>query len=208
MKAKTLNKTELYELVLRYQKEGNIKARNEIITCNMGLVYKLAHKYQFGTFELDDLVSEGVFGLITAIDKFDTSKGLAFSTYAYHWIRHCVQRYTEKPYHKKDSLILSIDEPIFTKEDEKSSLHDIVPDKSIDPTEKKDLLDWCLVNSQLFKKRDQKVFLLYYGFDGVNLTNKEIADIFGLTQQRVQQIIKDCLTVLTKEFTKIGTIIK
>jgi RNA polymerase sigma factor (sigma-70 family) len=83
-------KTELSELFAQAQ-AGNVKARDVLVRANMGLVHSIARKVgrTRSDADMEDLVSEGTVGILTAIQKFDPARGVAFSTYAYRWIeRH------------------------------------------------------------------------------------------------------------------------
>jgi RNA polymerase sigma factor (sigma-70 family) len=69
-------------------KAGDAAARERMILANMGLVVNLAHRYADQGDLLDDLIQEGMWGLIRAVDAFDPQKhNTRFSTYAAHWIR-------------------------------------------------------------------------------------------------------------------------
>jgi RNA polymerase primary sigma factor len=72
--------------------EGDPAARQRMITANIRLVVHWARCYQHRGVDLADLVQEGVFGLIRAVDKFDAERGYRFSTYASWWIRQALQR--------------------------------------------------------------------------------------------------------------------
>ena len=76
------------ELVTLYKKNGNMDTRNKIIINNIGLVYAAARKRINTTacFTLDDLVQEGVIGMIKGIERFDPTRDTRFSTYVYYWI--------------------------------------------------------------------------------------------------------------------------
>jgi len=72
-------------------------ARDEIIRTNMGFVYMIARKVGMATgYDVDDLVQEGVFGLIKACDEFDESYGVKFLTYAANWVRAYIGRSIER----------------------------------------------------------------------------------------------------------------
>jgi RNA polymerase nonessential primary-like sigma factor len=71
---------------------GDNAAKDEMIERNLRLVIALARHYQNAGVPLEDLVQEGVLGLIRAVEKFDASRRLRFSTYATWWIREGVQR--------------------------------------------------------------------------------------------------------------------
>jgi RNA polymerase primary sigma factor len=73
----------LAELVER----GDRRAREEMIVRNLRLVFALARPYRGRGVSVDDLVQEGIVGLIRAVEKFDHRRGLKFSTYAVWWIR-------------------------------------------------------------------------------------------------------------------------
>jgi RNA polymerase primary sigma factor len=67
--------------------EHTIEARNKVVNCNLKLVLKFARKYQNYGLPLDDIIQEGNTGLMHAIDKYDASMGVKFTTYAVWWIR-------------------------------------------------------------------------------------------------------------------------
>ncbi|MGZ5056958.1 MAG: sigma-70 family RNA polymerase sigma factor [Methylobacter sp.] len=68
------------------------KTRQEMIARNMGLVAYVAHKYKTTALGFDDLLQEGVVGLIKAVDRFDPERGYQFSTYAMPWIKQAISR--------------------------------------------------------------------------------------------------------------------
>lgn len=74
-------------------KNGDKKERNKVVVDNQGLVYNVARRYINADVEFDDLIQEGNIGLMRAIDLFDESKGIKFSTYAFYWIRTKIRRY-------------------------------------------------------------------------------------------------------------------
>lgn len=73
-------------------KDGDTSAKEEIIQKNLKLVVAIAKKYKGTHLSFMDLVQEGTFGLIAAVDKFDISLGFKFSTYATYWIRQAISK--------------------------------------------------------------------------------------------------------------------
>lgn len=79
------------ELIARAQ-AGDIAARNTLLASNEGLIGLVTTRMRYPRTFHEDLMQEGVFGLMRAIDKFDIRRGLKFSTYAVFWIRAKLQR--------------------------------------------------------------------------------------------------------------------
>ena len=107
-----LSVEEQKELGKRYKENGDLKARDRLINCNLRLVVNIAHGYkkQIKSFQVLDLIQEGNFGLIRAIETYDPDKG-AFTTYAIPWIRQCIMRglaekedEIRKPAHIKEAI--------------------------------------------------------------------------------------------------------
>jgi len=76
--------------------QGDERARQRMVDANIRLVFSIAGRYTCRSMSFDDLVQEGVIGLLQAINKFDGERGNRFSTYATWWIRQAITRAIEK----------------------------------------------------------------------------------------------------------------
>jgi RNA polymerase primary sigma factor len=86
-----LEPEEEIELAQRIER-GDLAAKDRLIDANLRLVVSIARRYQGQGLSMNDLVQEGMLGLIRAAEKFDWRKGFRFSTYATIWIRQALQR--------------------------------------------------------------------------------------------------------------------
>jgi len=86
-----LTAAEEIELAKRIER-GDLEAKNRMINSNLRLVVAQARRYQGHGLPLEDLVQEGMLGLIRAVEKFDWRRGFKFSTYGTLWIRQAIQR--------------------------------------------------------------------------------------------------------------------
>lgn len=76
----------------RRVRQGDERARKEFIEANLKLVVLIAKQYRLCGIPLGDLIGEGNFGLMKAVEKFDPERGYRFSTYAFHWIHQAIKR--------------------------------------------------------------------------------------------------------------------
>jgi len=99
-----------------------MKTTTEIMHQNLGLVHKLSYRYQRPGISRKDLVQEGTLGLHRAIVKYDPSKGVKLSTYAYPWIRSYMSRYVQKTRKAMDYLPVA---EVYNPEPESESLNEV-----------------------------------------------------------------------------------
>jgi RNA polymerase primary sigma factor len=76
----------------RQVKQGSIEAKQRMVESNLRLVVSIAKRYRCRGLAFEDLVQEGIIGLVAAITRYDPDKGYRFSTYATHWIRQAIGR--------------------------------------------------------------------------------------------------------------------
>jgi RNA polymerase primary sigma factor len=82
--------------LIRRAKAGDRGSMERLIQANARLIYKVARRYHCRSYSTEDLVQEGVLGLILAVERFDPERGCRLSTYAMHWIRQSIARAVEQ----------------------------------------------------------------------------------------------------------------
>ena len=88
-----LTREEELALALRYHQDGDVEAARALVLGNLRFVVKIAHEYRGYSFALLELVQEGNIGLMTAVKKFDPTKGYRLISYAVWWIRAYMQSF-------------------------------------------------------------------------------------------------------------------
>lgn len=88
-----LSPEEEHEYAVRYQETGDPKAAEKLITSNLRLVIKIAWQYHRKWAQILDLIQEGSYGLVEALDRYDPSRQVRFSSYAQYWIRAMILRF-------------------------------------------------------------------------------------------------------------------
>src|SRR5262249_27753802 len=89
--SRLLTADEEVELASRIQC-GDHDAKQRMIEANLRLVISIAKRYRCKSMSFEDLVQEGIIGLMAAVIRYDPKKGYRFSTYATHWIRQAIGR--------------------------------------------------------------------------------------------------------------------
>ncbi len=95
-KAAILEKSEEFELINDWKDKKNPRSLQKILNAYLRLAVSYARKYSSYGLPIDDLIHEGVLGIMHALEKFDTSKDFRLSTYASWWIRASIQDYILK----------------------------------------------------------------------------------------------------------------
>src|SRR5690349_15609603 len=96
-KKQHLSKDDLLKVIRKYHRCKDVdekdRLRDVVVENNVRLVISLAHRYASKTNQSpDDLFQNGIIGVLVALDKFKPGKGLAFSTYAVHWIDNFIRK--------------------------------------------------------------------------------------------------------------------
>ena len=202
---KPLTAREEREWLERYQ-EGDQEARATLIERNMRLVAHVAKKYQNTDYDMEDLLSVGTIGLIKAVNTFHTDRGSRLATYAAKCVENEILMLLRA--NKKYSKEVSLFEPIgVDKDGETVSLVDVIEMEnkealetiilSQDIKELYDAFDHCL------RDTEKKVIGMRYGlYGGKEHTQREIADMLGISRSYVSRIEKKSIEKLRMEFEK------
>lgn len=185
-------------------KEGDLKAKHELIEHNLRLVAHVAKKYQASEEDMEDLISIGTIGLIKAVETFKTDRQIKLATYAARCIDNELLMYFRGK--KKSSKDVSLYEPIGTdKEGNQINLLDIAAGEEIDVVEKmeeseniKKLYGYI---PRVLNDREQTVISMRYGILGNEIhTQKEVAKKLEISRSYVSRIEKKALLKLRKCF--------
>ena len=181
------------EEYLCLSEQGDQKAKDILIEHNLRLVVFLAKKYENTGVDLEDLVSIGTIGLIKGINTFHRGKNIKLATYASRCIDNEILMYLRK--NKKTKTEVSIDASL-SYDSEGNELHledvlgtedDIVTNSIEDEDDKKIMIE----EIKRLNKRDRDILILRYGLFGVEeKTQKEVADMLGISQSYISRIEK------------------
>lgn len=185
--------------------QGDIEARNILVEHNLRLVAHIIKKYYSNQNDQDDLVSIGTIGLIKAINTFDINKNIKLSSYASRCIENEILMYFRNL--KKSSQDISLNEAIDTDKDgnplsiiDVLSVDDNILDTLNNKLNKNKLNDY--INSEL-DKRERQVIILRYGLDNNKpLTQREVANILGVSRSYISRIETKALKTLRRKYDK------
>lgn len=174
-------------------KNGDIEARNKLIEHNLRLVVFLAKKFDSTGCDLEDLVSIGSLGLIKGITTYKIDKNIKLATYASRCITNEILMYLRKNKNRKGEISLE-DALNYDAEGNELHLEDIM---GTDPDIVHDELELLLEKTALSKNlkelppREREIMTLRYGLNNSEeYTQKEVADMLGISQSYISRIEK------------------
>lgn len=191
------------QFYLEEYRKGNEDAKNILVERNLRLVAHIVKKYMNTGREIDDLISIGTIGLIKAIITFDEDKGTRLATYAARCIENEILMTIRAS--KKTKTEVSLHDPIgVDKEGNEISLIDILGSDSdiiLDEVELKIQIKKLYQRMETsLKKREKLVIELRYGLmNGISKTQREIADMLGISRSYVSRIENRAIKKLYKE---------
>ena len=188
-------------------KRGDENARAILIEHNLRLVVFIARRFENTSIPLEDLISIGTIGLIKAVGTFDCAKKIKMATYASRCIENEILMFLRKT--SKLKLEVSLDEPLKTDWDgNELLLSDVLgtrPDTvscNLDKEIERDILRDALSH---LGEREKRIIMLRFGLGGHReYTQKEVADLLGISQSYISRLEKRILGRLQTELKRIG----
>lgn len=197
------SETEL-ELIESAEK-GDEAARNKLIEHNLRLVVYISKKFENTNIDMEDLISVGAIGLIKAVNSFKLEKNIKLATYASRCIENEILMHLRKANRTKAEI--SLDEPLTVDSDgNELVLGDILSSESdsvtsgIEKSTEKKLLWECI---RKLNSKEQEIMILRFGLkNDEEKTQKEVADLLGISQSYISRIEKKIVDKLKKELLK------
>ena len=186
--------------------EHDEKAKDELIEHNLRLVVYIAKKFDNTNIDIEDLISVGTIGLIKAVNSFDGSKQIKMATYASRCIENEILMFLRKTSKTKSEM--SLDEPlnvdwegnVLLLSDVLGTDSDVIY-KDVESQAEKDIL---LSSFEKLSPREKEIVKMRFGLAGAEKkTQKEIADIMGISQSYISRLEKKVMKKLKKEISKL-----
>lgn len=184
----------------------NREAKDELIVHNLRLVVYIAKKFESTGIGIEDLISIGTIGLIKAVNTFCPTKNIKLATYASRCIENEILMYLRKSNQHKNNI--SIDEPLNVDWDGNELLLSDVLGTDIDTVNKdieyeteKSMLIECIGK---LPKREREIMEMRFGLkNGVEHTQKQVAEIIGISQSYISRLEKRIIKRLKKDMEKV-----
>ncbi len=187
-------------------REGHPDVKRVLIEHNLRLVVYIARRFDNTGIQVEDLISIGTIGLIKAINSFNPNKNIKLATYASRCIENEILMHLRKVSGRRSEI--SFDEPLNTDWDgNELLLSDILgtePDAVVRPLEED--VDRTLLTHALDRlgDRDRDIISMRFGLDGQSeLTQKEVADMMGISQSYISRLEKKIILRLRREISRM-----
>lgn len=185
--------------------QGDHEARQTLIEHNLRLVVYIARRFENTGVNLEDLISIGTIGLIKAIGTFKPDKNIKLATYASRCIENEILMFLRKKNARRAEV--SIDEPLNTDWDgNELLLSDVLGtdgDEVIKPLEDDAERRLLMEAVGRLDERERTIILMRFGLDGFEeLTQKEVADLLGISQSYISRLEKRIILRLRHELIR------
>ncbi len=202
-----LTPEEEQSLLDEFGRDGDAKARSKLIEHNLRLVVYIAKKFDNTGVGVEDLISIGTIGLIKAINTFKPDKKIKLATYASRCIENEILMYLRR--NSKTKLEVSIDEPLNVDWDgNELLLSDILgTDEDVIYRDMETEAEYKMLRGAIKKlsRREQTIVQLRFGInmrDGEEKTQKEVADLLGISQSYISRLEKRIIKRLRREIVR------
>ncbi|GIP16718.1 RNA polymerase sigma factor [Paenibacillus montaniterrae] len=194
------------EYLLQRLPSGDEAVRSMLIERNLRLVVYIARKFENTGINIEDLVSIGAIGLIKAVNTFDPEKKIKLATYASRCIENEILMHLRR--NNKTRTEVSFDEPLNIDWDGNELLLSDVLGTENDTIYRniEEQVDRKLLQKALEKlsERERIIMELRFGLaDGEEKTQKDVADMLGISQSYISRLEKRIIKRLRKEFNKM-----
>ena len=181
---------------------GDLEVRQTLVERNLRLVVYIAKKFENTGVGIEDLVSIGTIGLMKGVNTFNTDKKIKLATYASRCIENEILMYLRRSNRMKGEI--SIDEPLNQDGDGNELLLSDILGTDPDVTSRgiEDEVDKQLLKASIAKlsNRERNIMELRFGFMGGNeKTQKEVADMLGISQSYISRLEKKIIGKMKKE---------
>ncbi len=185
--------------------QGDEGAKSRLIERNLRLVVYIARRFENTGIYIEDLISIGTIGLIKAISTYRREKNIKLATYASRGIENEILMYIRKTANQKTEI--SLDEPINTDWDGNELLLSDVLGTEEDAISRplEDEVDLQLLRKALgsLPERDKRIVSMRYGLEGwKERTQKEVADLMGISQSYISRLEKRIMERLRKDILR------
>lgn len=195
------------QTLLQQAAAGDEAARARLIERNLRLVVYIARRFENTGVNIEDLISIGTIGLIKAVGTFKSDRNIKLATYASRCIENEILMHIRKIAGQKAEV--SLDEPINTDWDgNELLLSDILGTdgdlvyRSIEETVERQMLARALSKLSV---REKEIMRLRFGLGGcAEKTQKQVADIMGISQSYISRLEKRILSRLQRDMTQMG----
>ncbi|HDX9576574.1 TPA: RNA polymerase sporulation sigma factor SigE [Bacillus pseudomycoides] len=194
------------EILLKKLPKGDETARSLLIERNLRLVVYIARKFENTGINIEDLISIGTIGLIKAVNTFNPEKKIKLATYASRCIENEILMHLRR--NNKNRSEVSFDEPLNIDWDgNELLLSDVLgTDENIITKDLEATVDRHLLMKALHQlnDREKQIMELRFGLDGgEEKTQKDVADMLGISQSYISRLEKRIIKRLRKEFNKM-----
>lgn len=197
-----LEPAEEEKMIKKLSEENNLETRQILVERNLRLVVYIAKKFENTGSGIEDLVSIGTIGLMKAINTFKTDKNIKLATYASRCIENEILMFLRRTNRLKGEI--SIDEPLNQDGDGNELLLSDILGTEPDTVSKglEDEVDKKLLRNSMEKlnPREKNIMELRFGFNtGNEKTQKEVADMLGISQSYISRLEKKIIGKMKKE---------